>query len=219
MAKNHLGRSSSSNSFVQLFLLLLPGERLSGRNKGSFENSRTFFHCVTFLPQPPPSCLSFLAASHQNNFPIILQNLITVQARKEWSNKKLDLDISPEKEGHHRSVAPPVEVGCNSNCERWHQRRQFRPNIPHGRSIPAATQIANNTSPKSWIRWCFGLSLQCWWTHSGCPKKLSVRLSTALEVWRRICYIVLKGEMIKLQTSLLVPETITMIRSANQVCN
>ena len=159
--KNHLGRSSSSNSFVQLFLLLLPGERLSGRNKGAFENSWTVFHCVTFLPQPPLSCLSFLAAFHQKNFPIILQNLITVQARKEWSNKKLDLDISPEKEGHHRSVAPPVEVGCNSNCERWHQRRQFRPNIPHGRSIPAATQIANNTSPKLWMRWCFGLSLQC----------------------------------------------------------
>ena len=51
-----------------------------------------------------------MAASHQNNFPIVLQNLITVQARKEWDNKKLDLDISPEKEGHHRFVAPPVEV-------------------------------------------------------------------------------------------------------------
>ena len=129
---------------------------------GTFKNRWMFFRCVTFLPQPHPSCLSFLAASHQNNFPIILQNLITVQARKESDNKKLDLDISPEKEGHHRSVAPLVEVWCNSNCERWHQRRQFRPNIPHGRSIPAATQIAYNTSPKSWMRWCFGLSLQCW---------------------------------------------------------
>ena len=165
-----------------------------------------FFHCVTFLPQPHPSCLSFLAASHQNNFPIILQNLITVQARKEWDNKKLDLDISLEKEGHHRFVAPPVEVRCNSNCERWHQRRQFRPNIPHGQSIPAATQIANNTSPKLWMRWCFGLSLQCWLTHSGGPKKRSFRLSTALKVWSRFWYVALKGERMKqilLQTTYL----------------
>ena len=166
-----------------------------------------FFHCVTFLPQPHPSCLSFLAAFYQNNFPIILQNLITVQARKESDNEKLDLDFSPEKEGHHRFVAPLVEVWCNSNCERRHQRRQFRPNIPHGRSIPAATQIANNTSPKSWIRWCFGLSLQCWSIHSGGPKKRSFRLSTALKVWSRIWYVALKGERMKqilLQTTYLI---------------
>ena len=137
--------SSSSSSFLET-------GTVEWQKYKTFENSWTFFHCVTFLPQPHPSCLSFLAAFYQNNFPIILQNLITVQARKESDNEKLDLDISPEKEGHHRFVAPLVEVWCNSNCERRHQRRQFRPNIPHGRSIPAATQIANNTSPKLWMR-------------------------------------------------------------------